>query len=60
MEEALEYAKARGCKAAFLESFNFHGPEFYAKFGFKTDYVHEGFKKKSSFYHMSRELTDPN
>ena len=56
MNKTLAWAKNKGCDFAFVETLNFHAPEFYKKFGFKIDFTRTGFSHDVSFIYLSKKL----
>ena len=56
MKEVLNFAKDRKHPFAFLETMNFQAPDFYKKFGFKTELIRAGYSKGTSFYYMRKDF----
>lgn len=45
LAEAEKHAKAKGCKTAFLNTFNFQAKPFYEKKGYKVVYIQKNYPK---------------
>lgn len=56
MQNAFKFGRENGCTFAFVETMSFQAPLFYQKFGFKVDFVREGYAGNTSLYYLSRDL----
>jgi len=51
-----EAGKKRGCVKCLLDTLNFQAMPFYEKYGYKTQWVQEGYPKTGCKYFMLKEL----
>lgn len=56
MKQALEKAKALGCRFAFVETLSFQALDFYKSLGFSEEFVRHGYDKGVSFHYMKKAL----
>jgi GNAT superfamily N-acetyltransferase len=56
IERIEDYAKAKGCYLAVLDTFSFQAPDFYKKLGYREFGVLEGFPKGSHQHFMEKRL----
>ena len=57
IEEAFKYGQKYKCSFAFVETISFQAPEFYQKFGFKTDFIRYDYNKGKSFHYLKKDLS---
>lgn len=56
LEEAEKIAIERGCKYAFLDTFDFQAPEFYEKYGYKEVFTLEKYPLTGKRHYYTKEL----
>ena len=56
LQKAEETAKERGCKYAFLDTFDFQAPMFYKKHGYKEVFVLEDYPITGKRYYLTKRL----
>ena len=56
MNTVLDFAKKKNYPFAYLETMNFQAPDFYKKFGFRTELKRDGYMLDNSFYYMRKDL----
>lgn len=56
LEQAEEEARKRGCKYAFLDTFDFQAPEFYRKQGYEQVFVRENYPLTGKRYYFTKQL----
>ena len=56
LEQLETAAKTRGCKKCLLDTLSFQAMPFYEKFGYKTQWVQQGYPKTGCKYFMVKEL----
>jgi len=49
-------AKARGCKKCLLDTLNFQARPFYEKYGYRVEWVQEGYPQTGCKYFMTKML----
>lgn len=56
MNEAIAYGREHKCPFAFVETMSFQAIEFYQKIGFKLEFTRSGYKHKTAFHYLRKDL----